>query len=73
MGLPESFMMKSPSPSAEEIADRLHFLSLVEGMDLPKQRVLNHDYHWILRNAGIRNWAHPRFGELIDFIRKKIG
>lgn len=48
------------------------FLRLVEGMDLPKQRVLNHDYHWINRNAGVRNANHPNFPELINFIKRKI-
>lgn len=66
------FMIRSPSPTPEELEDRKLFLSLVEGMDLPKHRVLNHDYHWIKRNAGIRNVNHINFSELMKFINRKI-
>lgn len=70
--LPDCFAIKSPSPTDEELTDRKHFLHLVETMDLPKHRVLNHDYHWINRNAGIRNSQHPKFEELMTFIRRKL-
>jgi hypothetical protein len=64
-------MIKSPSPTPEEIADRKLFLYLVEGMDLPKARVLTHDYHWIGRYAGVRNSNHPNFESLMEFIKLK--
>lgn len=72
MSLPESYMILSTSATLEELKDRKLFLSLVEGMDLPKHRVLNHDYHWIKRNACIRNANHPKFNELMEFIKRKI-
>ncbi len=72
MSLPESFMIKSRSLSPKELTDRKEFLSLVEGMDLPVNRVLNHDYRWIWRNAGFRNSNHPKFPELMNFIKRKI-
>ena len=72
MSLPNSYMLLSPQPSTQDLEARKHFLSLVEEMDLPKHRVLNHDYHWMLRNAHIRNWKHPKFDELMLFLRKKI-
>lgn len=52
--------------------DQSIFFSLVEGMDLPKYRVLNHDYRWIKRNACVRNANHPKFNELMEFIKRKI-
>lgn len=72
MSLANCFMMQSPSPTPEELEDRKLFLSLVEGMDLPKHRVLNHDYRWIKRNACFRNANHPKFNELMEFIKRKI-
>lgn len=72
MSLPDCFAMRSPSPTPEELEDRKLFLRLVDGMDLPKQRVLNHDYHWINRNVAIRNANHPNFSELMKFIKRKI-
>lgn len=72
MSLPDCFAMRSPSPTPEELEDRKLFLRLVDGMDLPKHRVLNHDYHWINRNAAIRNANHPNFSELMKFIKRKI-
>ncbi len=59
--------MKSSEESEVE-----EFLRLVEGMDLPTQRVINHDYRWIKRNAGIRNANHPNFPKLMNFIKRKI-
>lgn len=72
MSLPDCFAMRSPSLTPEELEDRKLFLRLVNGMDLPKHRVLNHDYHWIIRNAAIRNANHPNFAELMKFIKRKI-
>jgi hypothetical protein len=72
MSLPDSFMMRSPSPTPDELEDRKYFLQLVEGMDLPSHRVLNHDYRWIIRNGAIRNANHPKLNELMEFIKRKI-
>lgn len=68
----DCLVMRSPSPTPEELDGRKLFLRLVEGMDLPKHRVLNHDYRWINRNAGIRNANHPNFPALMEFIKRKI-
>lgn len=72
MSLPDCYMMKSPSPTPEELSLRKRFLELVDGMDLPTHRVLTHDYHWIKRNAGIRNSNHPNFQALMEFIKDKL-
>lgn len=57
---------------AAEFADSAIFFWLVEGMDLPTQRVITHDYRWLIRNAGFRNSNHPKFPELMNFIKRKI-
>lgn len=64
--------MSLPSITPEELNMRKTFLLLVEGMDLPKHRVLNHDYRWILRNAGIRNANHLNFNALREFLKAHI-
>jgi hypothetical protein len=72
MPLPDCYPIRSPSPSPEEITKRKHFLFLVEGMDLPKHRVLNHDYEWIYAYGLDKNAAHPKIKKLEDFLKTNL-
>jgi hypothetical protein len=72
MPLPDCYAIRSPSPSPEELIKRKYFLSLVEGMNLPKDKVLNHNYEWIYAYGLDKNAAHPKIKELEDFLRGNL-
>ena len=61
-----------PPAAAKDFSEKAVFFWMVEGMDLPIERVNKCDYRWLLRNAGIRNSNHPNFPELMDFLKGKI-
>ena len=70
MPLPECHQNKTPSPTEEEQKTRQKFLSLVEGMNLPKHRVLNYDFEWILMHGLEKNVGHSNFSELGSFLNE---
>lgn len=72
MSLPEIYMMKSPEPTPEEKNNLVRFMELTEGMDLPKHRILNYDYRWIIRNCSVKNRMHPNFDKLMAFLKEQI-
>jgi hypothetical protein len=70
MGLPECYMMKSPSPPEEVQQLRIELAKQLEGMDFPKHRI--HDAGWLKRNLSIRNGDHPNFPAAMETIKKLL-
>jgi hypothetical protein len=41
-------------------------------MDVPRLRVENKDWRWLLRNLGIRNSRHPMFQTAIKLLKQVL-
>ena len=67
-----SYAYMSPEPTPEEIMKRKTFLSIVEGMDLPKHQILTHNYEWIQKYAGVKNATHPKYPQLLEFLNSVL-
>lgn len=67
-----NFSLSVPPEAAKDFSEKAVFFWMVEGMDLPIERVNNCDYRWLLRNAGIRNSNHPNFPELVEFLKRQV-
>jgi len=47
MNLSESFPVDISKLTPEQIIERDRFMKLIDGMDIPKQRIVSFDYRWI--------------------------
>ena len=52
--------------------DKKEVKEILLQMDLPRMRVENEDWSWLLRNIRIRNSDHSKINEIIEFIKKEL-